>query len=252
MAKRYKKPRKVYNPSRKKNRKKNRIHRRTLKQEFLANLEKSQQRLQNASRINEAFDFAKSKYGGSKAFAMNLSVMLQQVMGVGYEAKAGDSNQYFEIDESYTGKETELFKYIKFKNLPESDKIDRLTERILSDDLASPENYQAAQDKIHRQSYDTFTENNQLDVLDGPKSQVLYDIMNSSSAWNIAKQNALDSDQVAENWAVLHLYAEDAVKNMNPDDTNLFNEIIQKIENEEDIDKIIDFLDKEIYKMLGE
>lgn len=248
MAKRSKKIKNVYNPSRRKKRKEMRLHRRMVKQQFLANLEKSQQRIQNAKRINEAFDFAKSKYGGSKAFAKNLSGLLQQIMGVGYEAKAGDSNQYFEIDPAYTGKETELFKYIKFKDLPESTNIERYTEKILEDKLASPENYQKAQDEIHQKSYETFTEKNKLDTLDGKKAQMLYDIMNSSSAWNIAKKDTFDSEQVAENWSILHLYVQDVIDK----DSNLLDDIIQKIENEEDINNIIGFLDQTIYKMLGE
>ena len=248
MTKSSKKIKNDYNPSRRKKRKEMRIHRRMVKQQFLANLEKSQQRIQNAKRLNEAFDFAKSKYGGSQAFAQNLSALLQQIMGVGYDAKAGDSNQYFEIDPAYTGRDTELFQYIKFKYLPESPKIERYTEIILENKLSSLENYQKAQDEIHKKSYETFTEKNKLDTFDGKKAQILYDIMNSSSAWNIAKQNEFESEQVGENWAILHLYVQDVIDKY----SNLLDDIIQKIENEEDINKIIGFLDQKIYKMLGE
>ena len=169
-------------------------------------------------------------------------------MGVGYDAKAGDSNQYFEIDPAYTGRDTELFQYIKFKYLPESPTIERYTEIILENKLSSPENYQKAQDEIHHKAFKTFTEKNNLDTLDGNKAQILYDIMNSSSAWNIAKQGTFESNQVAENWSILYLYVQDVIEN----DSNLLDDIIQKIDNEEDINNIIGFLDQTIYKMLGE
>lgn len=244
MAKRKKKVKKIYNPSRKKVRgKQNRINRKLQIQE-----QKLQQRVQKASQINDAFDFAKTKYGGSKAFARDLSVLLQQIMGVGYEAKAGDSNEYFEISSDYSGKETELFKYINFKKLPESKKVNDLTARILSNDLASEENYRRAQERIHQKAYNTFTSKNKLDVLDDKKAQMLYDIMNSSAAWHIAQQHAHDSNQVSEKWVELFNH----VKNVVDSDSTLLDDIVRMIDNEDDIDTIINFVDVNIYSKLGE
>lgn len=248
MAKRKKKDKKVYNPIRKKARRENRIYRKLQKQQLLLNLEKSQQRIQSARRINDAFDFAKSKYGGSQAFARNLSVLLQQIMGVGYDAKAGDSNEYFEISNDYTGNDTELFRYIKFKKLPESSKIDTLTNIMLSNDLASEEKYQQAQERIHQEAWKTFTSRNNLDVLDGKKAQVLYDIMNSSAAWHIAQQGTFESDQVAEEWLKLYNHVSGVVDS----NSTLLDDIVRMIDNEEDINTIIHFLDVNVYSKLGE
>lgn len=59
-------------------------------------------------------------------------------------------------------------------------------------------------------------------------------VMNTSQAWNIAKKNAKDSEQVQENWTRLFNALDDA-----KDDEDGFDELISMIENEESFSNIL-------------
>ena len=59
-------------------------------------------------------------------------------------------------------------------------------------------------------------------------------VMNTSQAWNIAKKNAKDSEQVQENWTRLFNALDDA-----KDDEDGFDELISMIENEESFSSIL-------------
>lgn len=67
----------------------------------------------------------------------------------------------------------------------------------------------------------------------------LESIMNTSQAWNVAKKNAKDSEQVQENWTKL-FGALDDVK----DDQDDFDTIVTMIENEESFSSILDKVDE--------
>lgn len=199
--------------------------------------------------LNDAFDFAATKYGGSSQYAMDLSRLLQQVKGIGYIPKPGEDNEFFSIDPDYTGNMNELFRYIHFKKLPDTDKIDKIVENIMSNDLSSPENYERKQMEIQQKRFETLTDSLGLDRSWGNKADILFDIMNSSAAWHIAAEGAYDSEQTKDNWSELYGYVKDAI---NSEDDDLLDMVIQMIENEESFNTIVSYVDTELYKMLGE
>lgn len=234
---------KIYNPSRKKKRKEKRQRRKWLKNVY----EPANRKYVNS--LNEMFDYAESKYGGSKEFGKYLPAMLKSMVGTDYVARPGDKTPYFTIDSSWNGKPEELFKHIDFHKIPKTSNLETIgkyVEAMSKSHIASPENYEDWVDSIDKKRYKTLAANTGLTTLSDDKYDILYKVMQSSAAWEIAKKDALDSEQTSENWQILHMYVQDAVESKSP----LLSNVISMIESNLDIDDIVKYVDENIIRML--
>lgn len=204
----------------------------------------------NAADVNASLGYAASVYGGYNDYANEILPLLKEMMrdlkGIdNYKPKQGDDNEYFKIDESYTGNRTELFKYITFKKIP--DKYSMSIENIEELPWSSEENYQKRLDEIAEQIY----KSNLNQMEDIPEIEVidqLESLMNSSAAWHIASKWTEDSDQVQANWMALFDAGSLALRT----DSSIFDNFRQMIRNEVDIAVILSEVDTLVYDALKE
>lgn len=204
----------------------------------------------NAADVNAALGYAASVYGGYNDYANEILPLLKEMMRDltgedNYKPKQGDENEYFKIDESYTGKRQELFKYITFKKIP--DKYSMSIENIEELPWSSEENYQEHLDEIAEQIY----KSNLNQMEDIPEVEVidqLESLMNSSAAWHIASKWTEDSDQVQANWMALFDAGSLALRT----DSSIFDKFRQMIRNEVDIAVILSEVDTLVYDALKE
>jgi len=146
-----------------------------------------------AARLNEALDIATElqkdfKYGNGK-YTQYLEPLLKRLDELGYDY---DLKQF-------EGKNF-LYQNVRFKELPDDARVNQLVDKILSLNYSSYENYQ-----------NMLEENAQAAGITGVENfAVLASVMESSAAWQIAKKNAPDSEQIKTNWVRLYDIAEEA------------------------------------------
>lgn len=214
------------------------------------NTEKQQAKLQRkinakekAARINDVF---KSSLPRSHKWKYNpwLAELVQSTLPPGtsvFDIRKGDKNKYFEVDRNYDGDVQKLFEHIKFKTVPQTG-VDVAVEKIIN----APEDYEEKMNKAQSRAFATNLKNLNMT---GDIYFALEDIMNTSAAWNIAAQNAFDSDQVQHNWQMLFDTVTQAKETGN---SQLFDEILRDIENEVDLQHIIDKVNKFIKDKIKE
>ena len=138
-------------------------------------------------------------------------------------------------------------------------KTANFNQRYIQDILEVPQTTNKGKDLYeadwHYRSYKNNI-NNMLDRDDSPissltRSQIetLESIMNTSEAWNIAKKDAKPSgqeDDIQDRWGKLYKAASD-IKNTN--DQNAYDTVKTMIDNEEDFDKILKYVNDTITAM---
>lgn len=198
---------------------------------------------QRADKLNGEFDYAETILkAGSSEIAKYLEPMMWNLTGK-RKIEAGDSNQYFSVDDTYDGDPNKLFQHVTFKQLPDNNVVNKYLDKIESDPHMSPTQYEDYSAKWHSQSYNTLANRLNLQNFD-----VLEQIMNSSPAWQIAKRGALDSEQTLDRW--LDLY--DVMNEAQNTDDGLFDWAIQQIENGvHSINWLINAIDDEIKLILA-
>lgn len=163
-----------------------------------------------------------------------------------YLPNAGDENEFFKVSPNYTGKEEELYKFVEFKQIPnDNDEAQQWAESINDLDWSSWENYQKRLDDINHRKYlsnigSTPDNVRGIDV-------AIESLMNSSAAWHIAAKNTDDSNQAKQNWLELRQVVSNAQLH---GDSDLFNQVMNMIEHETDLDIIINVVDSAIVGMI--
>ena len=155
---------------------------------------------------------------------------IQRMIFTMHDDGSYDIRDGVEIDSSYDpDKSWTISQHIKFTKPLSVDEI----KFLLGHANVTPE----AQDIYERDSaHRTYMSNinNTLQNLTPETIATLEAVMNTSQAWNIAKKDAKDSEQVQENWTRLFNALDDA-----KDDEDGFDELISMIENEESFSSIL-------------
>ena len=216
---------------------------------------------ERANKLNRELAFASSKLkAGSSKIANSLDPMLMKLSGK-ITIKANDENDYFKVDSSYNGDINTLMGHVTFKKIPDDAVVNRYVKKIESDPHMTPEKYDKFVDKWHGKTYKSIIKKlgfknpkNPYVTTSGERlgsvqfTEELEQIMNSSSAWHIAKRGAYDSEQVLERWHELYESVQQAYQN----DIDLFGWVIQQITNERmSLNAIINAVDDEIKLMLA-
>jgi len=154
---------------------------------------------------------------------------IQRMIFTMHDDGSYDIRDGVEIDSSYDpDKSWTISQHIKFTKPLSVDEI----KFLLGHANVTPE----AQDIYERDSaHRTYMSNinNTLQNLTPETIATLEAVMNTSQAWNIAKKDAKDSEQVQENWTRLFNALDDAK------DEDGFDELISMIENEESFSSIL-------------
>ena len=204
-----------------------------------------------ANRINRSLSHASSKRDYLEKYGLDLIPLMQDLLNNNnYMPRANDNNNYFEIDGTYDGDPRTLFKHIIFKNIPETQETQAITEVIEEEPWSTPENLQKYEEDWHHRSYETLKENNKNELTDIPMSTIerLEWIMNSSSAWKLAGAGDYLSEQVKQNWIDLYHVVNESIET---GDHSFIEELVQMIENEDgDTSTIISYANDRIMELL--
>lgn len=191
--------------------------------------------------LNDFIKNARSKVSNNYSLDVHIQNLLMD-LAPGKQFEAGKDYGAFIIDSSYKYGDS-LYEHVKFKKFDlDATRRDMLLN-IVENPYTTYEGYVLYKDDAKHRGYISNTsdfniEDNVINVLET--------IMNSSQAWNIAKRNAYDSEQVKSNWSELYMKASEA------SEYNLLDEITQMIQNEESFDHIIRTIDNMIAQKLRE
>lgn len=204
---------------------------------------------EKAEKLNKEFQFASTKLkAGSQDIQIFLDPLLKTLAGDKEKIhKPGDSNQYYEISQSWDGDTRTLFQYVTFKDIPNNQRAEGYINRIENDEKTakymSPENYSDYERQYKSKAYNTLTSNLSLQHAD-----MLEEIMNSSAMWRVATVSLYDSDQNKKQWVEIYHDMEEILDK----DDDLFAWVIQQIENEKHTAGwIINAIDDELKLMLA-
>lgn len=145
-----------------------------------------------------------------------------------FDIEAGDKTSFFKVDNKYDGDIQKLFEHIKFTKIPAT-----ADEKLLAKITQAPQDYEEKMLQAQNQAFQTNLKNLKMN---NQVFMTLEYIMNTSAAWNVASQTALDSDQVQKNWQELYTAVQRA---KDTGDGQFLDEIVRDIENEADFDSII-------------
>lgn len=187
-----------------------------------------------ADEWNEKFEFASKKLpAGSSEIANQLHPMLQRLSGK-TDIDANENNEYFTIDGQYNGDVNTLFQHVHFKKIPDTDsKVNKYLSNIVRDKGThlTPQAYKTFSDNWHHSSYmglkKSLPELRSNRKMDLSSYEILEQVMNRSSTWQIAKKNQPNSDQTLDRW--LDLY--EVMNKAQSTDTDIFDWAVQQIEN---------------------
>lgn len=181
-----------------------------------------------------------------------------------YSLKPGEDNEWFTIDKKYDPKKPyTLNQHITFKKFdidwdnPKDNDDREFLDKVYMNPYVSNEAKEIFNEDVSRRSYATLLnnimdENDDISKMGWQTAITLESIMNTSMAWNIAKSDALDSDQVKDNWTDLYVAVasidkkSDYVIDDNKVIRNCYDYVIQMIQNEEDLETILDVVDNRI------
>lgn len=154
--------------------------------------------------------------------------------GVPQNQWAGLETDTFKIDNEYDPtKPYTLSQHIQFKQVTPT-----LAKEIMKTPFANEAVYEAFEEAAAHRGYMKNVQ--KITGLDPVQIDTLESVMNSSSAWTIAKRNAQDSNQVLENWT--HLYNKLADSQNDIEDSD-FDKIVTMIDNEDPLSSIIRSVD---------
>ena len=201
--------------------------------------------------INKMLTFAKGKNAPGSDFNQYIIPIVQEVMGSGYKIKPGEDNKYFSVSSDFSGliSDPQLYKYIEFKDLPETSNIIQYMNQIEKSGYSSESKYEEMLEDRANRAVNTLLDRNGKIRLTKNLQSVLEDIMNSSAAWNIAKRNTYDSEQTKEAWFEMYDQALDVLAESGGD-PKYIDEIVTMIENEESFSNIVRRMDEMLYEIM--
>jgi hypothetical protein len=234
-----------------------------------ADYESSFETQQQVKDLNYMLSYASDKFGFRDDYQKYLGPLLDELTDYEFQKQfikdwrqtVGDY-KYFTIDPAYAqDNKNNLFKYIKFKDLPDNANVDRFIESIAELDWSSPENYVMHKADINRQIYHSNLKKLKIDV-NSVYATVLETVMQTSEAWRIAREASgeYDSQQakkhhvkgmVQEHWYELYDAGTKAYDARN-DDPSIWDDFRQMVDNEEKLDTIIADIDSKVKALLKE
>lgn len=195
----------------------------------------------SGSELNEAF--ARLAQKESEGFHAEALLSFQDTL-VQFMAKLGDTTRFepgmktdaYEISEDWTGKRSDLYKYITFKDNIRVKREDAPVTTAIAKQLYIVNPYLKEEtEEQYTQTWREKSYQSNLDKMAGGVEfvkrnfETLRNIMNTSEAWNIAKRGAKDSDQVQENWIELTKTMMEAKQNAEGSDA--WYELMSMIDN---------------------
>lgn len=219
-------------------------------QSELLTIEDDKRELSQAEKLNAAMAYASDKFGNRNDYSKYLLPLIGEMTNEDFmrnlmtnpKSAVGDYKD-FTIDDDFDGNLNNLFKYIHFKDIP-PEASDSYIENIINLEWSTPEAYNNHVQEINDKIYASNLKGEGIEI-NSTYYMLLESIMQSSAAWNIAKRNAYDSDQVKSNWLTLYSAGMEAsdMSNTNPSILDKFNQMVM---NEESLDVIIATIDNAI------
>lgn len=192
-------------------------------QSELLTIEDDKRELSQAEKLNAAMTYASDKFGNRNDYSKYLLPLIGEMTDEDFmrtlmtnpKSAIGDYKD-FKIDDDFDGNLNNLFKYIHFKNIP-PEVSDSYIENIIGLEWSTPEAYNNHVQEINDKIYASNLKGEGIEI-NSTYYVLLESIMQSSAAWNIAKRNAYDSDQVKSNWLTLYSAGMEAsdMQNTNP------------------------------------
>lgn len=194
-----------------------------------------------ALRINQATSKAESLYaGGLTDYANMIEPILISLEGDDYIPEAGDETKFFKIADDYTGNRGDLFKYIEFKQLPDTEEFNESTEAIENLNWSSQENYDQWMSGVNKKRLGTIMG---IDITENQDYIInsLFEILSSSTAWYICIRATEDSDQRKQYMKDLFNAGEEIIST---GDNRKIDQFKTMIENGEDLFVILGQVDE--------
>lgn len=217
---------------------------------LLLDKEDDKRELSQAEKLNAAMEYASDKFGNRNDYSKYLLPLIGEMTNEDFmktlmtdpKSAVGDYKD-FTIDDDFDGNLNNLFKYIHFKNIP-PEVSDSYIENIIGLEWSTPEAYNNHVQEINDKIYASNLKDEGIEI-NSTYYMLLESVMQSSAAWNIAKRNAYDSDQVKSNWLTLYSAGMEAsdMQNTNP---GILDKFEQMVVNEESLDVIISTIDNAI------
>ena len=198
-----------------------------------------------AKIVNKAVNFASKTIKSNYEFSNLLEALIDHLPVS--NIKAGESNQYYEIDNDYDEKKSgELHKHIKFKYIGKEQAayIDRLLKNPYTSEKMYNEYLSSASNKAYETNVNNLLKSKNIKI-DVAVKESLKSIMDSSHSWRVASADSFDSKQTKSKWANLY---KNAIEAYNTEDSSVWDTLATMIENEEDYSTIIQFVDDVINK----
>lgn len=194
-----------------------------------------------ADRVNKALKHAQTTINKDiKNYAQFLDPMLRTL---GNDYKTNRETEYYRINPSWDGDLSTLFKNIEFKKIPQGKNLRRYGNKILKNPHSTAERYKKFTDDWHNKSFRTNRKNTKVKH---KTVQEVVEIMNTSFAWKVASKDDPDSKQALKNWQRLYKTVSKAYEG-GPD---ILEDVETMIENNEDLDYIVEYVDNAIMEML--
>ena len=198
-----------------------------------------------AKIVNKAVNFASKTIKSNYEFSNLLEALIDHLPVS--NIKAGESNQYYEIDNDYDEKKSgELHKHIKFKYIGKEQEayIDRLLKNPYTSKKMYNEYLTSASNKAYETNVNNLLKSKNIKI-DVAVKESLKSIMDSSHSWRVASADSFDSKQTKSKWDNLY---KNAIEAYNTEDSSVWDTLATMIENEEDYSTIIQFVDEVINK----
>lgn len=221
-------------------------------------------------QLNSAFEYASDKFGHRDEYAKNLIPLLANILyGSGdSQDKANfakglmkDPTKFvgdygnFEILPGVDTDYQDLFKSVKFKDIPSDLESSPYITDMLKQPWSTEESYEEHLSEADAKRYKTNMSNFGFKLNDA-WLPILEQTMQSSAAWNIAKRNAKPSEEedstgptALDNWYTLWMVGQDAWTNKNLD-SKIWDEFVAMVEKEKPLNYIISKIDGMIYESL--
>ncbi len=156
--------------------------------------------LDTATRLQSNFSLGNGKY------ASYLEIIVERLKELGYPVPTYDTKDL-----------NHMYANVRFDRLPNDPDINQAIEQIMKLDFSSEENYHSMKVSSATAAFKTLVDDNNLvdynDDLSKARMNELLLLMESSAAWEIAKRNAPDSEQIKANWVDLYTKFDEALSN---------------------------------------
>ena len=193
-----------------------------------------------AKRINKALDTAQTMYTDKSPFKGNskYTALLDPLMNK-------ISDEYYELSNYDKSKPAQLLEHVRFDYIPQEDKVAKqFGQQILNLDWSSQKNIDEWKSNNAHKGYEVLVKKHNI-----PKSTyvMLEEIMNTSAAWEVVMKGQKPSNgdgRIEQRWKKLFDKVEETSDNI-----DLLDEVHTMIENEEDYNQIIGYIDDALLKI---